>query len=59
LQPLNAVFLLPIPPYRALTLFVALNLTLAATFTYILARSLDIGRAGATLAGLSFASAAS
>jgi hypothetical protein len=54
LQPLNAVFLLPIPPYRALTLFVALNFTLAATFTYILARSLDIGRAGATLAGLSF-----
>jgi hypothetical protein len=54
LQPLNAVFLLPIPPYRALTLFVALNLTLAATFTYILARSLDIGRAGATLGGLSF-----
>ncbi len=54
LQPLNAVFLLPIPPYRALTLFVALNLTLAATFTYVLARSLDIGRAGATLAGLSF-----
>jgi hypothetical protein len=54
LQPLNAVFLLPIPPYRALTLFVALNLTLAATFTYILARSLGIGRGGATLAGLSF-----
>jgi hypothetical protein len=54
LQPLNTVFLLPIPPYRALTLFVTLNLTLAATFTYILARSLGIGRAGAALAGLSF-----
>jgi hypothetical protein len=54
LQPLNALFLLPIPPYRALTLFVALNLTLAATFTYILARSFGITRAGATLAGLSF-----
>jgi hypothetical protein len=54
LQPLNVLFLLPIPPYRALTLFVTLNLTLAATFTYILARSLGIGRAGATLSGLSF-----
>ncbi len=54
LQPLNAVFLLPIPPYRALSLFVALNLTLAATFTYFVARSLGISRAGATLGGLSF-----
>ena len=54
LQPLNALFLLPIPPYRALTLFVSLNLTLAATFTYVLARSFGISRAGATLAGLSF-----
>lgn len=54
LQPLNAIFLLPIPPYRALSLFVALNLSLAATFTYILARSLGIGRLGATVGGLSF-----
>jgi hypothetical protein len=54
LQPLNAIFLLPIPPYRALSLFVALNLSLAATFTYILARSLGIGRVGATIGGLSF-----
>ncbi len=54
LQPLNALFLLPLPPYRILTLFVMLHFTLAATFTYILARSLAIGRAGATLAGLSF-----
>jgi hypothetical protein len=54
LQPLNALFLLPIPPYRALSLFVALNLSLAATFTYILARSLGIGRVGATVGGLSF-----
>ena len=54
LQPLNLLFLLPISPYQALTLYVALNLTLAATFAYIMARSLGIGRAGATLAGLSF-----
>lgn len=54
LYPLNALFLLPMPAYRALTLFVTLHLTLAATFTYILARSLGINRAGATLAGLSF-----
>jgi hypothetical protein len=54
LQPLNALFLLPIAPYRALSLFVALNLTLAAIFTYVLARSLGIGRTGATIGGLSF-----
>lgn len=54
LQPLNALFLLPIPAYRALTLFVALNLTLAATSTYLLVRWLGISRVGATLAGLSF-----
>jgi hypothetical protein len=54
LQPLNALFLLPIPPYRALSLFVALNLSLAAIFTYVLARSLSIGRVSATVGGLSF-----
>ncbi len=54
LYPLNVLFLLPIPTYRALTLFVTIHFTLAATFTYILARSLNIGRAGATLGGLSF-----
>lgn len=54
LQPLNAAFLLPIPAYRALSLFVALNLSLAATLAYTLARSLGISRAGATVAGLSF-----
>jgi len=54
LYPLNIFFMLPIPAYRALTLFVTTHFTLAATFTYILARSLDIGRAGSTLGGLSF-----
>lgn len=54
LQPLNAIFLLPIPTYRALTLFVMLHFTLAALFTYTLARTLSLGRAAATLAGLSF-----
>jgi hypothetical protein len=54
LQPLNALFLLPIPPYRTLTLFVTLHYTLAALFTYLLVRLLGLGRAGATLGGLSF-----
>lgn len=54
LQPLNALFLLPLPPYRILTLFVLLHFPLAAVATYGAARLLGIGRAGATLAGLSF-----
>lgn len=54
LYPLNVLFLLPLPAYRALTLFVTLHFTLAAVFTYLLARLWGIGRAGATLAGLSF-----
>ncbi|MDM8531273.1 YfhO family protein [Anaerolineales bacterium HSG25] len=54
LQPLNALFLLPIPSYFSLTLFVSLNITLAAMFSYILARSLYLGRAGATMTGLCF-----
>lgn len=54
LQPLNTLFLLPIPPYRTLTLFVTLHYTLAALFTYLLVRLLGLGRAGATLGGLSF-----
>ncbi len=54
LQPLNALFLLPIPTYRALTLFVTLHYPLAAISTYLLARFLGLSRTAATLAGLSF-----
>ncbi len=54
LQPLNAVFLLPIPPYRALTLFVLLHYPLAAASTYLLARLLGLGRPAAAVSGLSF-----
>ncbi len=54
LYPLNILFLLPLPPYLALTLFVTLHFSLAATFTYILGRVLGISQIGATVASLSF-----
>lgn len=54
LYPLNLFFLLPIPPYFALTLFTTAHFTMAAMFTYILVRSLGISRIGATIGGLSF-----
>jgi hypothetical protein len=54
LYPLNLLFVLPIPPYFALSCFVMLHLAMAALFTYVLGRSLRMGRAGALLAALSF-----
>jgi len=55
LYPLNLLFTLPIPHYYALTLFIVLHYSLAGVFTYLLARSLDISRAGSFISGLVFA----
>ncbi len=55
LYPLNLFFALPIPHYYALTLFIVLHYSLAGVFTYLLARSLDISRAGSFISGLVFA----
>ncbi|MFB0533464.1 MAG: hypothetical protein ACETWR_00630, partial [Anaerolineae bacterium] len=55
LYPLNLFFVLPIPHYYALTLFIAIHYSLAGVFTYLLARSLDISRAGSLISGLVFA----
>jgi hypothetical protein len=55
LYPLNLVFALPIPHYYALTLFLVLHYSLAAVFSYILARSLSIGRIGSFISGVVFA----
>jgi hypothetical protein len=54
LYPLNMVFWLPVPTHQALHLFIFAHFFLAATFTYILARSLGLSRPAATLSGLSF-----
>jgi hypothetical protein len=54
LYPPSVLFLLPVPPYFALNCFVMLHLAMAAIFTYALSRSLGMGRAGASLAALSF-----
>lgn len=54
LYPLGALFLSPLSPSLELSLFVALHLTLAAVFTFALARTLGLATAPATLAGLAF-----
>jgi hypothetical protein len=54
LYPLGALFLSPLSPSLELSLFVALHLTLAALFTFALARTLGLSTAPATLAGLAF-----
>ena len=55
LYPFNLLFALPIPHYYALTLFIVIHYSLAAVFTYLLARSLDISPAGSFISGLVFA----
>jgi len=55
LYPLNLLFALPIPHYYALTLFIVIHYSLAGVFTYLLARSMDISRAGSLISGLVFA----
>lgn len=54
LYPLRAIFLSPLSPSLELALFILLHFSLAALFTYILARSLRLSQAAATLAGLVF-----
>jgi uncharacterized membrane protein YjgN (DUF898 family) len=54
LYPLRILFLSPLSPSLELSLFILLHFTLAALFTYILARSLRLSQASATLAGLVF-----
>jgi hypothetical protein len=55
LYPLNLLFALPIPHYYALTLFIVIHYSLAGVFTYLLARSLNISRAGSFVSSLVFA----
>ena len=52
--PTDLLFVLPLPPHVALSLFALLHLALAALFTYLLGRSFGLQPAGALLAGLSF-----
>jgi Bacterial membrane protein YfhO len=55
LYPLNLFFLLPVKPTLALSLFAVAHFTLAGVFSYVLARSLRIGRGGALVTALTFA----
>lgn len=54
LYPLRFLFLSPLPPPLEYSLFTLLHFSLAALFTFILARSLWLSRTAAVLAGLSF-----
>jgi hypothetical protein len=54
LYPLGVIFLGPLSPSLELSLFIVLHLTLAALFTFALARALGLATAPATLAGLAF-----
>ncbi len=54
LYPLSSLFLSSLPPSLELSVFILIHLTLAALFTFTLARSLGLGPAAATMAGLAF-----
>ncbi len=54
LYPVSVIFLGALSPSLELTLFILVHFTLAALFTFILARSLGLGRAPATVAGLAY-----
>jgi len=54
LYPLNLVFLL-FNPITALTVYALLHLFLAACFTYLLMRSLGVGRVGGVISGIVYA----
>jgi hypothetical protein len=54
LYPLRILFLSPFSPSLELSLFILGHLSLAALFTFILARSLQMSQPAATLAGLLF-----
>ncbi len=55
LYPLNLLFLLPVKPSLALSLFAVAHFALAGMFSYLLARSLRISRGGALVTALVFA----
>ncbi|MFN8453062.1 MAG: YfhO family protein [Anaerolineae bacterium] len=54
LYPLRALFLSPLSPSLELSLFILFHFSLAAIFTFILARSLQLSTAAATITALSF-----
>ena len=54
LSPFNLLFALPIPSHISLTIFALVHIGMAAVFTYVLVRSLGMGRPAASLAALSF-----
>ncbi len=54
LYPLSSLFLSTLSPSLELSLFILLHFTLAAVFTFILARSLGMTPAAATVSGLAF-----
>ncbi|MBN1220746.1 MAG: YfhO family protein [Anaerolineae bacterium] len=54
LYPFSVLFLSSLSPSLELSLFILLHFTLAACFTLILTRSLGMGRAASTVAGLSY-----
>jgi hypothetical protein len=53
-HPLNLVFLLPLKPHVALSFFAVAHFTLAAIFSYMLGRALQMSRTAALIAALSF-----
>ncbi len=55
LYPLNLLFLLPVKPSLALSLFAIAHYALAGVFSYLLACSLSIGRGGSLVTALTFA----
>ena len=55
LYPLNLLFLLPVKPTLALSLFAVAHFALAGVFSYLLARYLSISRVGALVTALTFA----
>ena len=54
LYPVSVIFLSPLSPSLELSLFILIHFTLAALFTYVLARSLEIENVGAIVAALAF-----
>ncbi len=54
LYPLSLLFVLPIASHFAFTCFILVHYSLAGVFTYLLVRSLAVGRAGAFVSALAF-----
>lgn len=54
LYPLSAIFLSPLSTSLELSFFILIHFTLAALFTFMLARSLELSPVAATVAGLAY-----